>query len=63
MKEVRLSIPIIGGVTVIYTREDIEHKKAAIRRRLCLCVSSLARIGSKSFTAIANKLEGRPFTL
>lgn len=60
MKEVRLSIPIIGGITVIYTREEIQHKKAAIKRSLCSCISFFARTSSKGITAIANVIEGRP---
>lgn len=31
MREVRLSIPIIGGITVIYTQEEITAKKEAVK--------------------------------
>lgn len=32
MKEVRLSIPIIGGITVIYTADEVEQKKQAAKK-------------------------------
>lgn len=33
MKEVRLSIPVIGGITVIYTQEEINSMKAKVKQR------------------------------
>lgn len=30
MREVRLSIPFVGGITVVYTKEEIDAKKAKL---------------------------------
>lgn len=59
MKEVRLSIPIIGGITVIYTHDDIQRKKQAVKRAFSTGIACTARFGSRVISSIANKIEGK----
>lgn len=31
MKEIRLSIPVVGGITVVYTEAEVEAKTLAVK--------------------------------
>jgi len=53
MKEVRLSIPVVGGVTVVYTQAELETKKQAAKQSIKTKLQSL----SGFLTKLAVKME------
>ena len=50
MKEVRLSIPLIGGPTVIYTGEEVEAKRVALKKHLSGFTSSIICLVNRVLT-------------
>lgn len=64
MKEVRLSIPVIGGITVIYTQDDITNMKQKTKAKLeharqftCSSIATACRFMSSNINVLANKLQ------
>lgn len=68
MKEVRVSIPVIGGVTVVYTQQEINEMKQSIKHNVMLCssfvyrmttcgIAKASRFGSSTISAIANRIQ------
>jgi hypothetical protein len=53
MKEVRLSVPVIGGVTVVYTQAEIEAKKQAMKQSVKTGLNAISRF----FSSLADKME------
>lgn len=41
MKEVRLSIPFVGGITVVLTKEEVDQKKAQAKKHFEAGVASV----------------------
>lgn len=60
MREVRLSIPVIGGLTVVYTGEEVEAKKQAVKRHLKMGVAHTSRFFGKVISLVANKIDNKP---
>lgn len=53
MKEVRLSIPVVGGVTVVYTQAELAAKKASMKQSVKTGIEKL----SGWLGRLADKLE------
>jgi hypothetical protein len=60
MREVRLSIPVIGGITVVYTGEEIHAKKEAVKRHVSMGIAHVSRFASGLISKLANKIENKP---
>lgn len=43
MRELRLSIPFVGGVTVVYTKEEVDAKVARVKTVAASSVDSMRR--------------------
>jgi hypothetical protein len=48
MRELRVSIPFIGGVTAIYTRDEIDAKKAKLKASTSKAIQTTSAIAHKS---------------
>lgn len=58
MRELRLSIPFVGGVTVVYTAAEVEQKKQAIAnhsKNLIASTKSLIGIGLGELNVFSQK--------
>lgn len=66
MKEIRLSIPVIGGVTVVYTADEINNIKTRAKDSMVRvhnaawrAVGTAARFTHVSLDALATKIEAK----
>jgi hypothetical protein len=48
MKEVRLSIPVVGGITVVYTAAEIEVTKQALKKHINASIAYTSRLVCKA---------------
>lgn len=50
MRELRLSIPFVGGVTAIYTPEEVQQKKDVVVKSTRSAITSIKKYCSKTIT-------------
>jgi hypothetical protein len=53
MRELRISIPFVGGVTAVYTREEVDLKKIQVRKSVSSFVSTTTNITRKGISKTA----------
>lgn len=57
MRELRLSIPFVGGVTAVFTQEEVDIKKAAAKKHIQAAVVSIKSFAKRCEYNVVNVCE------
>jgi hypothetical protein len=56
MREMRISIPFVGGITAIYTEEEVSAKAAQVKKSITKAAKTTVAIAQPGVQALANGL-------
>jgi len=66
MREIRLSIPVVGGVTVVYTKEEVDKRLAQAKVRVSSAINKtmcgaqrLVKGLASNLSQLADKLDSK----